>query len=82
MVFTINMGTGVNVITQTSNSSVTTGENTQFGWSSHQKRNYDSNNSGLFYATINNINWSIDTDCVDATFISPKALGGFTNQMT
>lgn len=82
MVFAINMGTGVNVNNISTNSTVTTGENTQFGWSSHQKRNYDIISTGFFDTVIGNFNMNLDNDIVDSTFNDPDIMNGMTNQLT
>jgi len=81
MVFAINMGTGVNVNNISTNGTVTSGENQQFGWSSHQKRIYDITTSGIFNTVLGNLVINIDNDIIDSTFNDPDLMSGMTNQL-
>lgn len=80
MAFAVNIGAGIVINQQTSNNVVANGENNQFGWSSHQKRNYSYNTIGQLNITPYDLGAIIDNDILDSPFADNDLMGGFTNQ--
>lgn len=80
MSFTVNIEQGITVIKMATNSSISTGENTQFGWSSHQKRNYIFNTNGIYTEMSHNFNMVMDNDEADMFVNQTNAMYGSTFQ--
>lgn len=80
MAFSVNIGGGIAINQQTSNNLVSNGENNQFGWSSHQKRNYSYNTIGQFFTQPANFGYIFDNDVIDSPIGDSDLMSGFTNQ--
>lgn len=72
-VVNINM---INTNQLSSNSTIASGENAQFGWSSHQKRTYNLYTVGPFDVAPCNLNIIFDMDFADVPVFDPDVMGG------
>lgn len=76
----VNIDNGVFINEMTSNNSVSSGENNQFGWHSHQKRTYIYNCTGHYYYLDGNTSEIIDNDYIDFYSYQDTEMQGFTSQ--
>lgn len=78
--FSVNIEQGITVLKMATNCSISTGENTQFGWSSHQKRNYMFNTNGYYTTMDHNFNVIMDNDHIDTFVDQDNTMAGATFQ--
>jgi len=76
----VNIGNGIYVSRLTTNSTISNGQNSQFGWSSHQKRTYIFNTSGPYMNLSNNKCVIIDNDEFDTIILDEKWMYGSSSQ--
>lgn len=80
MSFSVNIEYGITVLKMATNCSISNGENTQFGWSSHQKRNYIYNTNGTYTDMSHNFNMIMDNDDLDMMVYQENDMTGSTTQ--